>query len=60
MTVDKLTAKVANGENVTYGEAKDILAGHEIKNGNVYNFDYCVLSCESLDDNAVLYNPIIQ
>ena len=58
-SIDELTAKIVAGEKVTYGEAENILAGHKVLNGDVYNFDNCVLSCNSLDDDAVLYNPII-
>ena len=59
MTINELTKKVASGDQVTYGEAKELLAGHEVYNDGVYNFDNCILSCNSLDDSAVLYHPYL-
>ncbi|KMO87166.1 hypothetical protein AB840_03790 [Megasphaera cerevisiae DSM 20462] len=59
MTINELIKKVASGKQVKYGEAKELLAGHEVYNDGVYNFDNCILSCNSLDDNSVLYHPLI-
>ena len=59
MTIDEMTAKVLDGNRITYGEAKEFLVGHETYSNGVYNFDNCVLSCNSLDDDAVLYNPLV-
>lgn len=59
MTIQELQRAVADGKQVTYGEAKQLLGGHEIYNNGVYNFDNCILSCNSLDDDTVLYDPII-
>lgn len=74
MTVDEMTAKVANGQRVTWGEVKDILEDHiqygpiTTNGGTVVSFDNCVLSVNAyMEPNgeiniahcAILYNPVI-
>lgn len=58
MTIDELQRKVSDGEKITYGQAKDLLAGHEILVDGIYNFDNCTLTSNTLDDDSILYTPI--
>lgn len=67
-TIDELTKAVADGQRVTWSEAKGLLDGHQQANpkadGTVlYNFDNCILSvggtADSIPDDAVMYNPLI-
>lgn len=74
MTIEELQEAVASGENITYGEVEDLLAGQEViglqEGENVpINFKNCNLTVNgdvdaashviSISDDAVLYNPII-
>jgi hypothetical protein len=74
MTIEELQEAIASGENVTWGEAKDLLSGQEVvglqEGENVpINFKNCNLTVNgdvdaashtiSIPDDAVLYNPII-
>lgn len=69
-----MTAKVADGQRVTWGDVKDVLDGHIqygpiTTNGDtVVSFDNCMLSVNAymepngelnIADAAILYNPVI-